>query len=162
MEGSLYNPCQECEHKEQSTTGCEGCRYDEAKKRLAKLAEIQKKCLGAYGILGEAFEPRHDMDRRLVQVQLLHLLNVGRAGCPDMPADLRTRIAKKIGDAIQSSESTVKVDLEALTSMVKIARNVRMGGHAEQMAFIKSMNYLEKKIKIRKVLECHDRDPDGQ
>jgi hypothetical protein len=160
MEGSLYNPCQECEHKEQSTTGCEGCRYEAAKQRLAKLEEIQKKCLGAYGILGEAFEPRHDMDRRTVNVPLLHLVTAGRAGCPDMPADLRSRIAKSIGDAVQTGQSIVEVDLEALTAMVNIADNCTMGGYDEQRAFLKSLNYLAKVVKTYEVFD-DGRNADG-
>jgi hypothetical protein len=64
MEGSPYNPCDDCVATHPDVSPCEVCRFEAAKKRLARLEEIQKKCLGAYGILGEAFEPRQSgLDR---------------------------------------------------------------------------------------------------
>jgi hypothetical protein len=167
MDGELYNPCDQCDRKyvagmvDSGTDPCVGCRFDTAKKRLAKLEEIQKKCLGAYGILGEAFETRYDMTRRMLQIPILHLLTVGRAACADMPADLRSRIAKTIGDGIQQAKSTVEVDLESLRSLVDVSANFSMGGHDEQKAYLKSMNYLRKKVKTYEVLD-HGRDADGK
>ena len=66
MDGTLYNPCDQCDRKytasmiDSGTNPCEGCWFDIIKKRLAKLEDTQEKCLGADAPLGEALEPAED------------------------------------------------------------------------------------------------------